>query len=66
MNLEETNEWMRRSLVAAHYGVDPATIARWSQTKDGFPKPCKIAGGVTAWSRTEIQEYDRSLREARD
>lgn len=43
--------------VANRFGVDRATIWRWS--KNGkFPKPIKISDGCTRWLLREIENWE--------
>ena len=58
-------KYMRVKQVAARYGVSSATIWRWSNDLDGFPKPLRIKRGTTAWSEAELDDFDRRAEDGR-
>jgi len=49
--------------VACRYGVARSTIWRWASTRDGFPKPVRIAEGTTRWAQSDLVRYDRDLQQ---
>lgn len=48
--------------LAERYGVNRATIWRWSQA-GRFPKPVQLTPGTTRWSLEDVERHERE-REA--
>ena len=43
--------------VAKKLGISINTVRRWSEDKEGFPKPCRSSGGHRRWRKVEIREW---------
>ena len=50
---------VRANQFPALYGISKATAWTWAKDPDNdFPSPRKFGAGVTAWLRTELDEWE--------
>jgi prophage regulatory protein len=49
--------------LAARYGVDKATIWRWTAA-GRFPKPVRLSPGCTRWRFDEVEAFERERASA--
>ncbi len=47
--------------LAAHFGVNRATIWLWVNT-NGFPAPVKLSPQMTRWRWTEVETWEATQR----
>ena len=64
LELTTSDQFLTDRDVAQRYKVQKQTIWRWAKTSSTFPKPFKIEG-TTRWSRNELDEHDRKIKETR-
>ena len=60
--LEET--YLAAHQLAAMFGVNKATIWRWSRDKDDFPAPIKLGGKCSRWKASAIRDWAASKEDA--
>ena len=50
--------------VAGLFNCTVQTIWRWAREKNGFPRPVKVAAGMTRWRGSEILAFEKKIWEA--
>ncbi|WP_321335273.1 helix-turn-helix domain-containing protein [Breoghania sp.] len=50
--------------VADLFNCTVQTIWRWAREKNGFPRPVKVAAGMTRWRGSEILAFEKKIWEA--
>lgn len=51
------------TVLAAHYGVDRATVWGWVKRND-FPKPVKLSPQMTRWRWADVEAWEAAKAEA--
>lgn len=51
------NKAIRLDQVCELTGVSRATVWRWVNTNDAFPRPFRLSAGVTVWDEQELLDW---------
>ncbi len=54
--------YLRDKQVAERFGVDRATVWKWSR-EGNFPKPVRLSAGCTRWKLKDIEAWEREISE---
>ena len=57
------SEYLTDSALAAHFGVNRATIWGWVN-RNGFPKPVKLSPQMTRWKRCDVEAWEKAQTKA--